>query len=158
QCTIMNNRATGGGGGGVINNNLGSASIAASTISANSADGQRGGGIANSGTMDLANNTISGKNADTGARIAHRGILTYIPKNTITGKTGGLAAGVCNGGIFSMQNSILAGNLASARPDCDGEIGSRGYNLLGINSVIQGGGSCLASPGAGDIVGTPANP
>jgi hypothetical protein len=45
----------------------------------------------------------------------------------------------------SLQNSILAGNTAGDGPDCQGTIGSFGYNLFGDTT------DCALTPGTGDL-------
>lgn len=161
DCHIADNQAIGGAGGGL--HSEGATTILNSTISGNRAVApngdvdplRRGGGIHNTGVLRLSNATVSGNQADTGGGIYNAGTMNPVRNATISFNSARLAGGVFNGaGTFVIQNSILAANLASAaRPDCDGEVRSRGYNLLGINAALAGGGRCLAAPGAGDLVG-----
>jgi hypothetical protein len=76
------------------------------------------------GTLTLNNSTVSG--------------------NTASGNGGGINK---YSGTVTLQNTILAGNTASgAGPDCSGEIGSLGYNLVGDTS------GCGFAPGPGDLL------
>ena len=50
-----------------------------------------------------------------------------------------------------MQNSILAGNVNDNSPDCNGSIGTSGYNLVGDTS------GCTFTPATGDLTDVDAN-
>ena len=105
----------------------------------------RGGGITHrGGVMNILNSTISGNSTNgSGGGIAIEGGLVHINNATITDNTAniegnGIATG---GGIFNLfgiihiSNSILQGNLTpnptSHESDCQGELISEGYNLIG---------------------------
>lgn len=128
--STVNNNYAGAYGGGILNNNNGTLVLNNSTVSGNHAGVLNlGGGIHNgfpvSGTVYLNSSTIS---ANIGG-----GIITY--SDTVT-----------------LQNTILAGNLASdgtSPQDCIGPIKSQGYNLIGIMN-------CTFTPAAGDL--TDVNP
>ena len=113
-CSITGNRALGGGGnggpgsgsgGGVYN--LSDLALYTSTIASNLAGGSSfdfGGGIYDSGTSLLLRScTISGNEADFGGGIS---------------------------GSADLGNTVLAGNIAGASPDCSGFITSSDYNLI----------------------------
>jgi uncharacterized repeat protein (TIGR01451 family) len=158
RCTIIENRANGSfGGGGILNQ--GTAVIGFSTIAANTATAN-GGGIANYGSItEAANSTISGNSARIGGGIHSTGSINLVRHLTITANDADEYAG----GMFSqdsilVQQTILAGNTAPLRPDCDFAFWTRNYNLLGINSEREGGLPCLEAPKSGDIVGSNASP
>ena len=96
-------------GGGIAN--VGTLTLANSLVSNNSTD--FGGGISNSGTLVLNNSTVSGNSAGIfGGGILNSGTLT-INSSTISGNTstqfGG--GGIANsGGILTLNNSTVSGN------------------------------------------------
>lgn len=121
--TIHNNTVV-GSGGGVFND--GELVLNNSTISGNTASDE-GGGIYNAtdGTLNLSNSTIS--------------------NNTANGDGGGIYEFEL-GGVETIQNSILAGNIAyGTGRDCCGSIVSSGYNLIGSTS------GCTFSSNSGDL-------
>ena len=95
--TVANNTVTGRYGGGIYNDSDGKLTICDSTITGNSA-WQSGGGISNSGSLNLTNSTISGNTSG--------GWFGWY------GAVGGLAAG----GTVTMTNTIVAGNTAHGAP------------------------------------------
>ena len=123
-----------------------------------------GGGIYNSGTMNVSNSTISGNKATFGGGIYNLGTLTLV-FSTITLNNGGENGGVDNGGIFfdsssiaSVRNTIIASNSTNEKNgvnpkvDVQGTFKSNGYNLIGSSTGSTGFGA------TGDIVGTKDNP
>jgi cysteine-rich repeat protein len=118
---VSGNQAVEAGGG--IWNDLGVLELVRSTISGNVAH-DSGGGIANTGTATLRNVTISGNTADVaGGGIRNLGSATLnnttVAANTLTG--------IVNEGQLIFMNTLLANN---AGPDCQGNLTSRGFNLI----------------------------
>jgi predicted outer membrane repeat protein len=123
-----------------------------STVSGNTAKSS-GGGIASDSLLTLINSTISGNTAWTsGGGIHQYGGTLSSYNSTIAGNIAYLSGG----GIYAnasygaatvnviLQNTIVAGNMGNLAPDCDGNIGSAGYNLIGNTT------GCGFTPGAGD--------
>ena len=142
-------------GGGVHNTSVGTVFINASTLSDNHA--LYGGAIRNEGNLTLTNSTASSNTATAGAGIQNSGNLISAD-STLSGNH----ASRNGGGILTSQasrratteivNTILAGNTALEGPDCDGEIASKGNNLIG------NAGACLIRPSSGDLIGTSSQP
>ena len=121
ESTVSGNQAAEAGGG--IWNDLGVLEVVRSTISGNVAH-DSGGGIANTGTATLRNVTISGNTADVvGGGIRNLGSAT-LNNTTVAGNT---LTGVVNEGQLVFMNTLLANN---AGPDCQGNLTSRGFNLV----------------------------
>lgn len=121
--TASNNTASRNGGG--IDIFGGNARITSSTISGN-VSSMNGGGIGNGGTLVIRSSTIYNNRAETGG-----GLYTVV--------------------AVRMQNTVLARNTATTKPDCSGASGSRGYNLVG------NGDGCGFTATTGDLVGSGAN-
>jgi CSLREA domain-containing protein len=133
--TIINSvifgNTTDNSGGGIDSG--GTLTVVNSTISGNSA-AHDGGGIYSAGTTNLYNVTISNNTADSDA--------------SNNGGGGGIAINSSASGVFSVRNSIIAGNHDSStvavHPDCSGAITSEAYNLIesttgcAINGNITG--------------------
>ena len=155
---IHDNSAVGTGGG--IYSDQGRLTVKNSTVSNNTA-GDGGGGIFVSccsasvgGTAIFNNSTVSGNTAGRGGGFLNAGSLTLnsstLSSNTASGGFGFGGGGIDNGygGTVTSQNSILAGNTASAGvpgPDCTGPISSSGFNLVGNTS------DCVFTSGNGDL-------
>ncbi len=167
NCTVSDNSATAGGvfpgssgsgsGGGLVNS--GTATLANCTVSGNSAtgDGGRGdssgsgsgGGLVNSGTATLTNCTVSGNSATGDGGYGSSGG---------SGSGSGSGGGISGSG-FTVANTIIAGNTASATganptedgPDAFGTVTSLGHNLIG---KTDGSSGWVAS----DLTGTVASP
>jgi uncharacterized repeat protein (TIGR01451 family) len=119
--TVSGNTTQFGSG---IYNNTGTSTLNNSTISGNTGLNNAGGIFMNGGTLILNNSTISG--------------------NTGLNNVGGIGNSL---GTVTLQNSIVAGNTTSGiGPDCNGTIGSAGYNLIGNTS------GCAFAPGVGDLI------
>jgi fibronectin-binding autotransporter adhesin len=96
-------------GGGIYN--LGTLTLTACTITANSA-GHGGGGIdnASSATLNLINCTVFGNSGSDGGGIFSTGSLS-LTDTTLSGNSGTTGGGICNtGGTVTLSNSIVAGN------------------------------------------------
>jgi CSLREA domain-containing protein len=111
----------GGGGGGIFNDLPGVVTIINSTISGNATGNggccggfDSGGGIANAGTLRLANVTISSNSA---GENRGGGVVTF------------------STGTTEVKNSLIAANNAvNGGPDCCGALTSGGFNLIGDDS------------------------
>jgi hypothetical protein len=126
RCTISHNKAISGAG---LSNLLGTINIVNSTISGNIIEAQTatargagwdqiyntGGGCINLGQMSIDSCTVCSNSAETGG-----GIYTIDSSSDP------------NYDIFiKIKNTIIAGNSATAGPDCSGPFKSYGYNLVG---------------------------
>lgn len=135
--TVRNNDATGADpkeseeGGGIYN--TGSMQIIRSTISGNKAGA--GGGIQNHGTLVVYNSTISDNvSQKIGGGIVNLGFV-LVESTTIAANT----AQTSGGGVwnypgakieFIFDNTIIADNNAALNPDVDGTVVSYGNNLV----------------------------
>lgn len=185
RSTVRDNQITGGGGGitgtgaGIFNTTGANAEIIESTVSNNK--GIRGGGIANSGSLDIKNSTISGNQASVGGGIQNfpAGVVN-ISFSTITNNEAGLetgepqqnrvGGGVVNFGQVNIGNTILAGNKdgrspsdALFSPDCYSvdafRFTSFRGNLLGIvNQNCDVRDTIFGAPPLFDMFGTVASP
>jgi uncharacterized repeat protein (TIGR01451 family) len=143
-------------GGGIYN--AGELTINDSAITGNTAI--EGGGILQptlgigSGILILNNSTVSGNSATvvgpadmgSGGGIQIWDGVLILNSSTVSGNTafrGG--GGIKNNGTVTLQNTILADNIASSSPDCSGTINSSGYNLVGDPS------GCNYALGTGDV-------
>ncbi len=143
--TLSGNTATGGlGSGGGIYNGAGILNIANSTLSGNQADDD-GGGVYNTGTITLDNVTITGNTADN--------------DTNGSGNGGGVHCAITT---VNLRNTIIAGNTdgspVTKHPDCSGDLVSHGYNLIGDDTGIGGGGTPPQNGVNGDQVGTSGSP
>jgi hypothetical protein len=107
-----------------------------------------GGGISSGGILALNSSTVSGNTAsyiDGGGGITNDGTLT-LNNCTVSGNSGGIN-NRSNDSTVTLQNTILADNTASGiSPDCNGDIDSLGYNLVGDTS------GCTFPPTTGDLL------
>ncbi|MBI3247648.1 MAG: hypothetical protein HYZ50_14180 [Deltaproteobacteria bacterium] len=143
--TVSNN--TIGAHGGGIGNLGGAVTITNSTVSGNTANDFLGGGIANfggnfTGTLTVVNSTISGNTSGSsgGGIFGNSRTEVHLNNVTITGNVGatdqrGSGGGVTNEGLFTLQNTIIAGNTDTLYPagsDCTTgtTLISQGHNLL----------------------------
>jgi hypothetical protein len=164
----------------LINHNLGrgiySGHVTLTTLNASAVIGNRDGGIFSdhAGHVVLNNSTVAGNST----RGFGGGIFAWacasdpawwdgsltLNNVTISGNT----AGNSGGGLsiqcatVNARNSIVAGNQASASPDCDnfaGPFASIGYNLFGDLTgcaiTLGAGDLTLANPTLGELVGSP---
>ena len=120
--------------------------------------GSNGGGIANSGTLRLSNDVISGNKASAnGGGIYNSGSLALVD-NTISGNSAaGTGGGIYNSGTLTLTDGTLSGNSASGSGS--GIVTTFGNNLvispvttttIGDNIVSQNGGS-IAIIGSGTV-------
>jgi Zn-dependent metalloprotease len=153
SCIVRDN--TSGGGGGIYNNQAGSPindrtlTIWNSSITNNTVT-TGGGAIFNGwGEVLVYNSTLSGNFSDGPGAITNYGGELYLYNSTISNNTATNSyhtGGIRNesGGIVTLQNSILAGNIAE-KSDCMGDITSSGYNLIGDTT------GCVFTSSTGDL-------
>ena len=131
--TVNNSTISGNFGGGI--SNWGTVTLNNSTVNGNTASIEGGGiGDYNGGMLTLNNSTISGNTASSGGGIfAIQGGTIRLNNSTVSLNTASRGGGIYNSAaVVIMQNTLLAGNTASSTsPDCNGSIGSSGYNLIG---------------------------
>jgi hypothetical protein len=120
-----------------------------STVSSNTATG-----ISNyNGFLVLNSSTVSSNTAQNSAGINNNNGFLVLNNSTVSNNTAnGHGGGIRNQvGSVTLQNTILAGNTASGNgPDCNGNIDSSGYNLIGNTS------GCTFSPSTGDFLNVDA--
>ena len=165
--TVSGNDAIGlnSGCGGIYNLNSGTVDITASAIVSNTSNFDSG-GICNSGSgsvVTVTNSTISGNQTwcDGGGASNYSGTINLrhvtIVNNTADSDDNNYGQG---GGIYrasgtvNLEHTIVAGNTVvisatHAAADCDGDVVSQGYNLVGS-------GTGYASDGTGDQTMNPA--
>jgi len=153
-------------GGGIFSGGIQNASLTIlnSTISQNQADA--GAGIYSYKPLVIINSTISnntshfGHSNSSGGGIYQGGSSLVLKNVTITGNEGALFGGGIYfedtwGGSVTLENSILAGNTANTSPDCAGNIGSAGYNIVGdttdCNFTAAGGDQLNLDPKLGPL-------
>jgi fibronectin-binding autotransporter adhesin len=141
ESSFVGNSAWAGGGG---ISNFGDPSdpikpdmeITTSTLYDN--DGGFGGGVYNSGTLELENSTVSGNRANgsgAGVENASGGSMSIAFSTIVDNITtfGSVAAGISSGEPLTIRSSIVSGNLNTfdgVSADCFGAgISSLGYNL-----------------------------
>ncbi|MDF1512608.1 MAG: choice-of-anchor Q domain-containing protein [Anaerolineae bacterium] len=175
--TLYNNQA-GSAGGAIFN--ISTMNFSFTSITGNSA-GAAGGGISDdrtsgTGWVYLTNTTISGNNADTngGGIFSNSGTMKVF-SSTITNNTAdadgnndGEAGGVyradsASSGDLTIKNTIIAenqdastGDFAVVVTDCDADLVSAGFNLIGVG---QGTGRCsITGDLSGNQVGSTVSP
>jgi len=175
--TIKGNRAkadplnANGGGGGLSNSEAGSATLLNVRVADNTADG-RGGGIANAGSMQIMNSTISGNASltDDGGGIQNDGTLSLLlsevdgnrarsgaginnlkgqlklTDSTITGNNAGSDGGALfNSGVVTAVNSTISGNVAGLS---GGGIANRAEGKVDLGNVTIAGNTAGTDGGA----------
>ncbi|HYO13597.1 MAG TPA: CSLREA domain-containing protein [Thermoanaerobaculia bacterium] len=171
--SVVTGNTTDGSGGGIFSSGSGAVlTLSQSTVSDNTASG-RGGGLAIDGTATLTNVTISGNRSLTdfgGGLYFSSNTRSTVDNATITGNSAAQRGGgvVAESAPFlgtapDIANSILAGNTASAEPDCSGAVSSLGYNLVGngtgcisfspANHDLEGSTGALLDPRLGPLAG-----
>lgn len=128
--------------------------IDSSTISNSTSWANDSGGLYNSGTLTITNSTVSGNFALLLAGgVKNEGTMTMIGC-TVTNNSSSfsnLIAGVFNGSVMTMGNTIIAGNTGVDVPNLLGTVTSLGYNIVGSLGTL--GFNPIPVPGAGDQVG-----
>jgi hypothetical protein len=128
------------------------ATLTNSTVSGNVA-GRLGGGLL-AVTATLTDSTVSGNSAmaDGGGVNAAAATLVNVTVTQNSAHCGGGLFRRPGGGVFSLTNTIVAGNLvdfAGTGRDLSGDFASRGHNLIGDPT----GGTGLSAGVNGDLVG-----
>ncbi len=162
QSTVTNNTAI--NGGGIFIFDSGTLNIDASTINANYAvSGGNGGAIYNgtSGTINGTSNTIDGNAAaNFGGGIYNTATIT-LTNNTISSNVANRGGGVYNQFVATLENNLIALNAAQAGSDLfgGGPLGGNGfsgvYNLIGNADDSEGLGS---APNRSGTTANPLNP
>jgi uncharacterized protein YjbI with pentapeptide repeats len=129
-------------GGGILN--FGTATVANSTLSGNTAN-YRGGGISNFGTATVTNSTLSGNSAFGGGGIYSGGSGDFatatVTNSTLSGNSAFVGGGIYSGGsgdfaTATVTNSTLSGNTAGFG---GGGIYNRGTATATVtNSIVLG--------------------
>ncbi len=157
ECTVDANTATAGvGGGGGISIEVGTLIVNRTTVSHNTAVAD-GGGILNSGTVDLINSTISGNTSTQGAGIYSwiAGTVTIdhctISDNTATGDGGGGGLGDDGSATTTITHSIVA--HSSSDTDCavTGTLIDGGHNIIEDGTCITAATSTSGDPQIGAL-------
>ena len=126
---------------------------AISNLTIENGAGSFGGGVTNSGTLTLSNDTISGSSADeSGGGIfnASGGVLT-LSNSTLTGNSGFFGGGLVNSGTMTVVNSTLANNSAQST---GGGIVNYGGSMTLSNSTLFGNSASATGGGIDDYSGT----
>ncbi len=134
-----------GYGGGIYN--VGTLTVENSTLSANAVyviglgGHGYGGGIYNVGTLTVENSTLFRNEVKAevgyGGGIDNEGTLT-VTNSTLSGNSAVRGGGIYNTGTANIANTIVATNTAPTGPDVDGNVASKGYNLIGNSSGGSG--------------------
>jgi hypothetical protein len=122
-------------GGGI--HNSGTLEVSNSTLSDNRAGGA-GGGIYNAGTATVSNSTLSGNSATLfGGGIDNLGMLE-VSNSTLSDNSAPNGGGIQNGGgaTATLKNTIVAKSLSGG--SCSGIITNGGYNLDSDNTCFFG--------------------
>jgi hypothetical protein len=167
NCAISGNATNGGQSGGVFVQTGATLNMHGCTISGNHTLFEDGAGVENHGTATLTNCTITGNtsqhppvgtNGGRGGGLANVGGTLTLLNCTVEGNTGDDGGGGIiaeSGGSFQLSNTIVAGNTTPGTgPDCLGNFGSGGYNLIGIGNGSTG----FVNNVNHDLVGTTAAP
>ena len=159
DCTVSNNEA-GHIGGGILN--IGDTlTLIRTTVSGNKSAGT-GGGIDNNNfsTITAVNSTLSGNEAGgRGGAINSEGAGVNLRNVTITENIGSKTigsggGGIAGSGVFTVRNSIIAGNTSvlGTAEDCLASVSSEGYNLFGTT----GAGCVISGDATGNMTGVSA--
>lgn len=169
--TIANNQT--GRGGNLISfvNTSNAKSSGINTVVSAPGNGGEGGGIANSGSLDIRNSTIAGNQTGpaggfgspaTGAKQASGNVAPSDAATGYGGNGGGLYTGATMSGVI-VQSTIIATNTVAAGgigPDVfsDIAVNSQGYNLIGIKDGSSGFGPPTPPTDQSGTMTTPLNP
>ncbi|NIM95961.1 MAG: hypothetical protein GTO18_19860 [Anaerolineales bacterium] len=164
QSTVQDNVSIQGGGG--ISNG-GVLTLMDSSVENNMAH-HAGGGINGNGTVNINNSTVSGNTSyqeGGGIYVWDNGTVVFsINNSTITNNKASQGGGIyVSGGppfvTATLQNSILAGNFSVPTPDCRGNLGSLGYNIIGDTTgctfTATTGDQTDTQAGIGYLLGSP---
>ena len=141
--TVRNGQVT-GDGGGIFNS--GTLNISDSIISGNSATGD-GGGIFNSGTLNISDSIISGNSATgDGGGIFNSGTATVTSSIISANQASNSGGGIFNSGTLTVTGSTIAGNAAVSNGGGIANVG----NTSSVNNTITGN-------APDDVSGNPLN-
>ena len=147
-------------GGGIYINDSGTLNINASTVNGNTAgNGGNGGGIFNgtSGTINSANSTIDGNSAgNNGGGIYNTATIT-VTNNTVSSNTAGKGGGIYNNFTATLNNNIVALNTATDGNDLVGR-GSLGNAFTGTYNLIGNADGSEGLATSTNQLGSTANP
>ena len=162
NCQLSFSETPANGSGGALFNDTGaSAEIDRCSFTVNKA--AVGGAIFNLGKLKVSRSTFAFNNATVGAAISstdsgpNSSVLTSvtITNNTATASGGGVRyMRTPSGSNLTLQNSIVAENIAPTAPDIVGDYSSLGNNLIGRAD----GGTGFVNGTNADIVGSLAAP
>lgn len=143
--TLVNSTLDGNGaqiGGAIYNSNTGTLNVLSSTLSNNAA--QDGGAIGNAGALTMMNTTITKNTAlgtSGGGGLFNDGGIASIINSTIVeneapdGSGGGISNGGLSSSMLTIENSIIADNIAALGDDIrtgnGSAINTNGNNLIG---------------------------
>ena len=128
--TISGNSAKNAGGG--ICSFSGTLTVTNSTISGNSAV-EDGGGMSISGAVTVTNSTLVGNSAlEDGGAIRNRGMLTVTNSTLVSNSAGYCGGGICGKGALTLDNSIIWQNIGGDLEDFGMDI-SHSRNLIGVD-------------------------
>lgn len=138
-------------GGGIDTYAGGVVYSSGNTFSANAS--ASGGGVANHGTLNVVNSTLSGNTADTnGGGIDNTGTLT-VGNSTIFGNSAASGGGIDNdGGTATVKGTILASDSSG---NCHGTISDGAYNISDDGTC---GFASYTLPGTGATIGDNVEP
>ena len=158
RTTISGNMASRSGGGGYIGSRSSPVTITNSTIDNNTAAEMGGGLLLTAINATIVNSTFSGNSAgQDGGAIFNRSATTNIRHSTITDNTAARGGGL-QGGTFSLDHTIVAGNHATSGPGHDiaaATVTAR-YSLIGTNAGTTLAEAPVGLPDAnGNLIGGP---
>jgi Zn-dependent metalloprotease len=146
-------------GGGLYNE--GNITLHNTVIAGNQTYNEGAGIYQKNGGLDITNLTISNNIAKSsgGGIYVFDGTVTInnstITQNFVTSDSdSAIGGGLSNNfnRLFTIRNTIIAGNAAQLGTDCQGQITSGGHNLIGYGT------GCSMVPASGDQIGTPGSP
>lgn len=120
----------------------------------NSAQGNGGGAIYNTGATVVITNTTFATNASAfaGGAIGNKGSLALL-NSTLSDNTAFTIGGGIEtmSGTLTLENTIVAGNHAPASDDVDGSVVSQGHNLVGtaVSGISNGVNGDIVNPNHG---------
>ncbi len=148
--TVMNSTVSGNTagdeGGGLNSSGSGQSTVINSTILGNvSRPGgddpdSIGGGISNSGVLQITNSTVFGNSAfDKGGGLYNNGAMT-IASSTVSGNEAATGGGLYNVRSVTLMHTLLSGNVAgTSGPEAynrfDGSVTAGNFNLLGQDGI-----------------------
>jgi predicted outer membrane repeat protein len=154
-CTLSGNSAN--TGGGAIENHYGTLTVSSSTLSGNSAPVVGGAIYNDSGTLAVSNSTFSGNSATSGGAIYDDSGTLTVSSSSLSGNSAAFGGAIYEVGTLTLSNSTLSGNFATS---LGGAVDMSGGSLivsnstLSDNSVRQGGHGSAIYMGSGNVTVT----